>query len=195
MVKTTRRRRAEPELMMSKTPSNPTVHPIGSPASWALHFALIGGASGFLAPYLMSQGFLPEAYLTTTGIGGAAVGAALGALLPTLLLRLGTIPLGLLLLIGPAVGAIWGGLTGALGGAQLIASHHMLSVDLAVLSVMLASFAGALQFGWLWLPYTLLRARPTRANAPLWALVGIAMAMPVVGHCVLVDAVFPLFSR
>lgn len=178
--------------MQTTASSTSSLHPLGEPRLWALHFALVGGASGYLAPELVSEGFLPSGYVLTTGVSGALVGGALGALLPMLILRLGQIPLGLLLLIGPAVGATWGGLTGAFGGAQLIVTHHMLSLDLAVLSVVVAAAAGALQFGWLWLPYTFLQTRRKSPSMALWGLVVVAMAMPWVGHCVLVRGVFPL---
>ena len=158
-------------------------HPLGTPTSWALDFAIIGFASGLLAPLLVSQGQLGVEYLASTAIAGLVVGALLGALLPTLLGRLAaSVPFGILLFAGPVVGAVWGASTGLVGGVALVVTRMQFAEDLAIVSVILAGVAGAMQFAWLWLPYTLLRA----AGRKTWAVVAIACTTPVIGYGLLV---------
>ena len=83
--------------------------------------------------------------------------------------KLRRMPFWLLLLLGPAIGALWGASVGATGGLVLQGGWVQASI-------FLAAGAAALQFSWLWLPYLLLRHR----GATTWPLVLVACVAPTV---------------
>ncbi len=143
-----------------------TAQPIGRPREWARDFSLIGGVTGALAPLLIQD----PTYIAAAAIAGAVAGAGLGAFVPKVLARLGHLKVPTLMFGGMAVGAVWGGLAGAVAGLTL--------PNLFWLSVSVASIAGALQFGWIWLPYLLQKI----SRKKTWPLVVLAFAAaPLLG--------------
>lgn len=116
---------------------------------WVRDFAIVGGVTGFLAPFSFWR--LLE-YSLFAGVGGGVGGAALGLFSAWLMgrharrwRRIVLFPLGLLF------GALWGATAGAATG---------LSSDLRSLmslSMIVAALAGALQLGWFWLVYSVRR--------------------------------------
>ncbi len=147
---------------------------LGRPLHWARDFALVGAVTGGLAPLAVYSGF-PSAYYLLTGVGGMLAGALLGGVLPRLLgARIRRLPVAALLVVGPALGALWGALAG-LAGSLVFRDSAM---DLGTLSVMAGAAAGAVQFGWLWIPYSVKRARKKR----VWPVVAGALALaPAMG--------------
>lgn len=103
--------------------------------------------------------------IASTVVGGLS-GAILGAALRTMLAgRLGRTPIGLLLVGGLFMGFCWGASVGIAGVA--IADLHIFgATETLFMAGLLAGVAGAAQFGWFWLPYTILTARG-RSSIPL----------------------------
>lgn len=115
---------------------------------WVRDFALVGAATGFLAPYAVIRSL---EYSGFASAGGGASGALLGAFSVWLFSRVGRgwskivlVPLGL------ALGALWGGAAGLATG---LSDHG----EWLPLSVMFGGCAGALQLGWFWLAYAVRR--------------------------------------
>ena len=73
--------------------------------------------------------------------------------------HLSALPIATLLVTGPGVGFAWGGLTGALASCFLGPVQFGMSTEAVLLSAVIAGIAGAFQFSWFWLPYTLKRIR------------------------------------
>ena len=127
---------------------------------------MIGGVTGLLAPWLLGD----PTYVAAAAVSGALAGAGLGAAVPKLLTRLRHLKVPALMLGGTAIGAVWGGVAGAIAGFTV--------PNLFWLSVAVASIAGAIQFGWIWLPYVLKKIGRKRT----WPLVLAAFAAaPVLG--------------
>ena len=132
---------------------------------WMRDFALVGGLTGFLAPFLVIR---EAGYATATGLGGAVSGALLGRFTSWLLAsrarrwpKLVFLPFGILL------GSLWGSsaaLATVVGGAR----------DVLGLSLFFAGLAGADQLGWFWLAYSYRRVngRSTGAVVALASLLG-----------------------
>lgn len=137
--------------------------PLGGRIAWMRDFSLIGACSGALAPaFFWSH---QPGYLAACGIGGAALGIALGFLLPPLLLGpVSRWPFAVLVVAGVGVGALWGAGAGFIGGATQFGICD--GLQLASLSATCGAIAGALQLGWFWLPYTLRKVRG-RSTWPL----------------------------
>lgn len=130
--------------------------PLGSTASWLRDFALIGAITGAAAPAFFW--WQQPGYLIACGAIGATLGGLLGVgMRPLLLGPFARWPFGVLLLLGLGVGAVWGGGTGLGGGIVGFGLDDQLG--LPFLSGAAGAFAGALQLGWFWLPYTLRHAR------------------------------------
>lgn len=145
--------------------------PLGNPLVWARDFAVVGAVSSFLAPWLVVQEAFGMTYLVASAAMGGVFGAVLGLALPRILTKLGKIPFwALLFTLGPALGLLWGAAVGASSG-------QVLEHDMWVLSTMFAAPAAAAQLAWMWLPYTVLRARGKRT----WPLIAFACALPVAG--------------
>ena len=152
--------------------------PLGTSTSWARDFALVGAASSLLTPTLFSFGNLPLTYVALTGVLGGVFGGLVGVVSQRLLLRqLSTVPFFALLIIGPLMGLLWGATTGLFGALGLESTGMLSMRQWWWVSVAAAGAAGALQFSWFWLPYTLLRSKGKR---PL-LLVAMAMALPALG--------------
>ena len=147
-----------------------TSSPLGSRVAWLRDFALIGAVSGAAAPafYWWQQ----PSYLVACGAIGAALGGLLGLVMrPLLLGPFARWPFGVLLLVGLGVGALWGGGTGLGGGIVGFGLDDQLG--LPFVSGLAGAFAGALQLGWFWLPYTLRHAR----GRPTWPIVAAACVL------------------
>jgi hypothetical protein len=118
--------------------------PADSRAPWVRDFALVGGLTGFLAPYSVIH---EVPYSAVTGVGGALSGAVLGAFSAWLLSGFGRRwPKVVFLPLGLIIGALWG--SAAAMATVVTPARHLL-----VLSVLFAGAAGALQLGWFWLAY------------------------------------------
>lgn len=138
------------------------VQPLGSPYRWAWDMGVLGLVSGAGAPMLFME-MLGASYVIAAGVLGALTGAALGAVMPRLLTRgVARWPIGLLLLVGPLLGFVWGSVVGS--SATLVVDHT--SVGLWLFGGLVAGLVGAMQFGWVWLPYTWLASKG-RARWPL----------------------------
>lgn len=135
------------------------------PWPWIRDFALVGGVSGFSAPFAMLR-FLD--YSLVTGLGGLLGGAALGSLSAWLINRQARrwrrfvlLPLGL------CFGALWGATAG--GATALVPQLR----NLLELSVIVAAIAGAVQLGWFWLAYSVRRVN----HRSTWPVVLVASAL------------------
>ncbi len=156
----------------------------GSPRRWALDFAIIGGVTSVLAPLFA---FGSPVFAVAAGFWGAATGMAIGRLLPETLERVrGRFPIPVLLALGVPIGAVWGGVTGALAGLTLG------SADTALFGAMVASVAGAVQFGWLWFPYTFLTVLNRTTIPVVAAACVVAPTLGWLGIMALVGAFGPL---
>ena len=153
------------DALAPHTPSALTTA-VGRPREWARDFSLIGGVTGLLAPALLGD----PSYVAAAAVSGAIAGGALGAAVPKMLTRLRHLKVPALMLGGMGIGAVWGGIAGAVAGFTM--------PNLFWLSVAVASIAGALQFGWIWLPYVLKKIGRKRT----WPLVLAAFAAaPLLG--------------
>lgn len=136
----------------------------GSPLRWGRDLGVVGAATGLsLAPL--------DTFGWTAAVVGLVAGLLLGLEMPEFLESARRrIPLSAIgfrcVLAGAGIGA----------GAGIVAAHaagHLILVPFVV-----AGLAGALQLGWLWLPYTIL----TVLERQTWPLVLMACAAaPVVG--------------
>lgn len=153
---------------------------VGSPTRWARDWAIIGLASGALAPIgvgvLSSPLGLP--FVLAAGLVGMLVGAAIGAAAPPVLERVrGKMPIAALLMLGLPIGAVWGALAGLAGG---LATGDL---ETAVLTVFGAGVAGAAQLGAAWFPYTFLSVLQRRT----WPVVLLSvLAAPLLGWLAIV---------
>ncbi len=132
-----------------------------SRAPWVRDFALVGGLTGFLAPY----GVLHYVqYSMAAGLGGALSGAVLGAFSSWLVSGFGRRwPKVAFLPLGLSIGAVW-------GSAAALATVVTPARDQLSLSVLFAGAAGALQLGWFWLAYCYRRVN----RRTTWGLVLVA---------------------
>jgi hypothetical protein len=153
------------DALVSQSPSSISTA-VGRPRDWARDFSLIGGATGLMAPWLLGD----PSYIAAAAVAGAIAGAGLGAAVPKMLSRLRHLKVPALMLGGMGIGAVWGGIAGAVAGFTI--------PNLFWLSVAVASIAGAMQFGWIWLPYVLKKIGRKRT----WPLVLAAFAAaPLLG--------------
>ncbi len=116
---------------------------------WVRDFALVGGVTGFCAPYTMLREL---EYSALAAAGGLVGGAALGLFSSWLISRYARrwrrfvlFPLGLFF------GALWGAMAG--GTTALVPSLR----SLLVLSLLCAAIAGSVQLGWFWFAYSVRR--------------------------------------
>lgn len=145
----------------------------GSPLPWARDFAVVGGVTGFAAPYVVITD-LP--FAAAAGLAGAALGLVLGALAAPFLERARhRVPLLLLVFAAPFVGAVWGGLSGVAGG---LVGGRMFAGESVELGLVMGAAAGMVQLGWMFLPYTLVAVM----KLPRWPVVlAASVAAPVFG--------------
>ncbi len=158
---------------LAPTSSSALRKPIDPTSKWVKDFALIGGVTGALAPLAVVPGLIGTGYIAAAGVAGVISGAALGGVARRFLQRSGSTPLPVLLAGGVGMGAIWGGVVGAIAG--------IFTGDPFILWKMSAVFgavAGAAQFGWLWLPYVL-RQLGRRKTWPL--VVASTLLAPALG--------------
>lgn len=149
----------------------PDAAPMGEPRHWARDFSLIGGITGLSAPLAVAPAIAGSGYAITAAVTGVLTGAFLGMVIPKSLARLKNVRLPVLLFGGIGVGAIWGATVGAV--AAFAAGEHFW-----MFSMGLAGLAGAIQFGWIWLPYVLKKIGKKRT----WPLVtGAVLVAPLLG--------------
>lgn len=119
------------------------------PRAWARDLALIGAVS---ALPLALWTALPLATVALAVVLAALGGAAIGALVPRLLhRRVRRIPLFVLVPAAIGLGGAWGGTVGMITALAVGAPYLRVTE--------IAASAGALQLGWLWLPYAIGVAR------------------------------------
>ena len=155
---------------------------VGDTRTWSRDLALVGGVTGFAAPTAMFGWLVSPAFCVAAGPAGAAIGWALGRFIPWLLERVrGRVPIPvLLLLLGPALGAFWGGGTGLVAGllaelwyASTGSEPALFAGTLPILGASFGLVAGAVQLGWFWFPYTFQTVR----RAPRWPVMALAMLL------------------
>ena len=111
---------------------------------WVRDFALVGGITGFLAPFSVIR---DVQYSALTSIGGAVSGAVLGLFSAWWLSCVGRrLPKVAFLPLGLIIGALW-------GSAAAMATAVTEARNMLLFSVVFAGAAGALQLGWFWLAY------------------------------------------
>ena len=133
----------------------------GEPRAWGQRLAWLGGASALLVslPFSLGVGasLIPGFYALVAGVLGAGSGLALGRVTPAVLDRVrGRVPLWVLALLAPVVGAVWGGSVGAAAG--LISEGG----TFAALGLIAGSCIGALQVGLWWFPLVFQTVRGER---------------------------------
>ena len=159
-----RSRPGHPEAMNSLAPALATGS-LDHRWPWVRDFALVGGLTGFFAPFSVLR---EAAYASLTGLGGTLGGALLGLFSAWFMAGAGRrwrkvafVPAGLLL------GALWG-MSSVLPTVAFAPLR-----DLMVLSLAFAGFAGALQLGWFWLAYCHLRVH----RKSTWGVVVLASVL------------------
>ncbi len=142
----------------------------GSPLRWGRDLGIVGAATGFSVP-LAGLGVAPDTFGWTAAGIGLVAGLLLGLEMPEFLESARRrVPLAAIgfrcVLAGAGIGA----------GVGIVAAHatgHLILVPFVV-----AGLAGALQLGWLWLPYTVLTVLERRT----WPVVALACAAaPAIG--------------
>ena len=134
--------------------------------------------TAFCAPVWFVE-LLGWSFVCSAALVGALIGATLGKLMPSILAGpLKKVPLSLLVLAGPALGFVWGGLTGLLAVPTLYDTIFHDLATAALLSIVVAGIAGAIQFGWFWLPYTLSRIK---GRGRTWVVGAACLGGPVLG--------------
>lgn len=142
----------------------------GSSWAWTRDVAVLGGATGWLAPGAVLSFTDPIALVG--GLVGLATGASLGAMLPRLLeMMRGSLPIPLLLVAGVVGGALWGALVGAVTATVLG------TATFAGFGAAAGALTAGLQFGWFWFPYTFQTVRRGRTWPVLAAACGMAPAI------------------
>ena len=149
----------------------------GQALAWARDFAIVGGVSAFITPFVMAGAFVGARYLVFAAAGGIVGGFVLGLLFAHLTGAsrpdARRLPLWVIALVAPLLGGLWGasvGLVAALGLGRG-------SWDLVAMSMTLAAIAGALQLGWFWVGYLFARSR----RHPTWPVVVAACLLPIIG--------------
>ena len=141
----------------------------GSPLAWGRDLAVLGAVSGVSAS--AGVGIMDGGFLSAASLAGLLCGFFLGLEMPYFLesarrrLSLSAIAVRCIAV---------GGATGAFMG--LLSAHSVGEVFVGPFAV--AGIAGALQFGWFWLPYTVLTVLGRRT----WPVVVAACVMsPLLG--------------
>ncbi|MCB9684038.1 MAG: hypothetical protein H6735_03220 [Alphaproteobacteria bacterium] len=168
-------RRSEAHASQAATSASVEGYLVGPPTRWARDWALIGLASGALAPIGLGMWSNPAgiAFVVAAGLVGMIVGAAIGGFAPAVLERVrGRWPIPALLMLGLPIGAVWGALAGLAGGLAVGDPSFL------VYSVFGAAIAGAAQLGATWFPYTFLSVLQRRT----WPVVLLSvLAAPLLG--------------
>lgn len=164
---------------------------------WARDFALVGAASSFLAPFLLTGDLLGWSTLVITTLAGGLSGALLGPLLRTALRSgLSATPWPLLALLMVAIGSAWGVVVGAAGATALVLDGDGVARAIGyparvyTLFMAYAALAAALQLSWFGAAY----ARADQSRAPTWPLVLGACGTPFLGWAA-VNALIPLLMH
>ncbi|MEO1268064.1 MAG: hypothetical protein AAFX99_08200 [Myxococcota bacterium] len=153
-----------------------THQPLGLTLHWMRDLGLIGGATSLLATAQL-HGLYGWTFPIAACLAGVVTGIALGAVIHRLFSTwMRRWPIAVLLVMGPVVGALWGGLVGLLASPTLFGFG---STDRMLIVAMVAAVAGAIQLGWFWLPYTWVRGR----RKAVWPVVMLACLLgPFLGH-------------
>ncbi len=153
----------------------------GQALAWARDFAIVGGVSSFLTPFIMAGEFLGARYLVFAAAGGIVGGFVLGLLFAYLTgasrADARKVPLWVVALAAPLLGGLWGASVGFVAALGLGRGGW----DAVYLSMYLAAIAGALQLGWFWVGYLFARVR----RHPTWPVVVAACLLPVIGTATL----------
>jgi hypothetical protein len=164
--------------MISSTSSSSAT--LGRYSRWARDFSGLGALSSAVVSLVALAGGEPSVYgfVVAATLIGAALGAVTGAVSRWFVGGIGScLPIGLLLLAGPAVGLVWGMATG--GSAVYLWWCWNISdpfpMSLLLEAGWLAGVAAAIQFGWFWLPYVLGTVK-RRSVLSLWILAALSAA-------------------
>jgi|GEM_PF-1503325 len=165
------------------------------PASWARDFAVVGGVSSFLAPFLITGTLLGWPTLLATTVAGTLTGAVLGRALQRPFRGraqaaggtggLTDLPWPLLVVLFLAVGACWGAVVGGIGatllstdkGAIFGAGRGSGLVEVYLYFMSFAALVGAAQLAWFGVVY----ARIDRAGWETWPILVAACGTPFLG--------------
>ena len=154
----------------------------GSRTAWARDLLIVGGVTGAAAPGLV---LFEPGFALAGGLVGALSGAALGVGIRWTIDHLRhRIPLSMMILGAPVVGALWGGGVGTVAG---LVSTTDFGAGAAALGLFFGGISGAVQLGWLWMPYTFQSVLGRRR----WPVVALACLLgPMLGWL----SVFAFFS-
>lgn len=142
--------------------------PLGRAEDWAVELSMVGALTTLGLGLVAS---IPAPTLAAALALTSLIGAGLGALIPRLLHRhVRRIPVLVLIAAGVGLGGLWGGPAGFLAATVTSAPWRDTTALLGT--------ATAFQFGWLWLPVVLERAR---GRSPWPWVLGACLASPVIG--------------
>lgn len=141
----------------------------GSPVRWGADLAVVGGVTGAAVPAVLVGPLAPA--VLPAALVGLGCGLVLGVLFPEFLeTARRRVPLDFIGLRAVGAGAGFGALVGLL--TALIVG------DIPLGAFFVGGLVGALQIGWLWLPYTVL----TVLERPRWPVVVAACGIaPLLG--------------
>ena len=157
-----------------------TERPLGSPAAWSRDFAILGLISSLAIPlvavfYVARGEYLAMAmgemgsYFVAASILGLISGLAFGPGLRALLLRFPSAPFGALLVVIPALAAVWGAAVAWFAVPLSLAGGSLGNTTYALA---FGAIGGGLQIAWFWPLYLGCRVRQ-RPVAPLFALAAV----------------------
>ncbi|MCB9677711.1 MAG: hypothetical protein H6737_21575 [Alphaproteobacteria bacterium] len=145
---------------------------VGSPLSWGRDFAVVGCATGALAPFFV---IFDPLFAVAAGFAGAASGFLLGVAAGwTVEQTRGHVPIPVLVACMAVAGSLWGAATGTVGGAASL----WFGIEGAPLGFVLGATTGMVQLGLFFLPYLVLRVRGESARP---AVIGAVLAAPFMG--------------
>ena len=149
---------------------------LGGAGRWARDLAIAGGGTSLLAVAFIEQSAssLTQPFVIAATVLGALVGAVMGLGLRRLLIAWLYLPLLVWVPISLVLGAIWGG---TVGGLAMFIDEAVRPGSPQLSAVMitgaLGAVAGALQLGWLWLPYAVRAGR----GKSTWPVVLVALVV------------------
>ncbi len=148
---------------------------LGDVADWERDLGIVGGLSSLITPLLAFNDPIVHWFALVSAVFGVVTGRWLGRRLPRWLAGpYRHTPLSALAVLMLVAGGLWGAVVGTLGG--LLSAGPFF-----ILGTICAAPCGAMQLGWLWLPYT---SAKVRGKSTRW-LVVLAGLAPVLGGLVL----------